>query len=167
MVKSSRFLYKSLKKRSFLKVSPVQAPKKRKTPGALFYCNKRAGTFQIQPNRGKMDRGALGGPRGREMGKPTRAVIGGAGAVFLSVFSAAIYDFIKGNPVFSSAARSAKNFAGALAKDVSKKLPIPLWAALLLALAALAVLVLLIILIRRLSAKTGRRRRSVRRRTTR
>jgi uncharacterized membrane protein len=95
------------------------------------------------------------------MNKGTKkAIIGSGGGVVLSVISAAVYDFIKGNDLFSTLSRTAAGFFGTLAKNVSKSIHFPLW---LLVVMLLAAIVLLVLVIGALLKKNTRRRRSGRR----
>ena len=96
------------------------------------------------------------------MNKGTKkAVIGSGGGLVLSVISAAVYDFIKGNDLFSTLGRTAAGFFETLAKNVSKSIHFPLWLLLVILLSAIALVVLVI---RALVKKNTRRRKSGKRR---
>ena len=84
-------------------------------------------------------------------------IIGSAGAVFLSVVGAAVYDFIRGNDIFATLIQFILSFIKLMAGKIAG-FNFPVWLLLLIVLVAV---VIIVTLIQRLSEKR-RRKKAVR-----
>jgi chromate transport protein ChrA len=81
-------------------------------------------------------------------------IIGSAGAVFLSVVGAAVYDFIKGNDVFATFGKFVVSLVRLMAKKIAGS-SFPVWLMLLI---LLAVVVATVTIIQRKAEKKRRKK---------
>jgi hypothetical protein len=85
-------------------------------------------------------------------------IIGSIGAVFLSLVSSTLYDFIKGNDLFATVYRFLVSSYHLLVKKIAG-IDVPVWVLLLI---ALAILTAALLIIQKLSERNKKQQRTVR-----